>query len=670
MLVVPLKFHIKTYKVRHNVRRFAAGLLLLLLGYSNSAFAQQNCEQQKVDKAYQEILYFYFQQNFYQALTHIEVLESKCAQAFKTVTNPGVDPLLLKGGISLAYGLEEQAAEIFDNVLSQAADDKTQTQAWLLLGKAMFQKREDESAAKALSNITLDAANEHLDPLDKDEWIYMQSQLYAAQNADTKADPNASPNQATDSSYWLEELSGNSIYRQYVIYNKGLAQLQNGQIDSAIATLNTVGDENTGFFPDFFSGWFGPLRTEHDEELKALKDRANLTLGYAHLKNQQTLESLNAFKRVRLDSLDTNSAMLGYGWAAAQREEYQIAVSVWKQLQDMPYSNEFVMESFLASAYAYEQAFAPTQAIENLNKGLARYAREVRFLTQSLNQVDDNFFLELGKTDNWSEAIPEHLEEIMLSNDFRSQLGWLSETIQINQDFQQWQDRLDVFDAMLDERQQENRLRTEKLKNDNTLNKLSELVARRDRIQQQINQAKDDHQILASEEEIAWLTRLDRAVNRHEAIVQKRAELSQQALSESYAERLKRINGILIWKAAESHAGRQWQATKALAELDKIVLKTSAQQSLLQSALNRPPEYQEQRNRIANLREQLQTKVALNKQSQRALLGSLQSLFSRKLNAQLAQLQSYQIQAQLAIVRLNDKAYRKAQAEEQQGGRQ
>lgn len=635
--------------------------MLLASGLLFSAHAQQICSQNKVDKAYQEILYFYFQRDFYQALTKIDLLESSCANGFDMVSNPGVDPLLLKGGISLAYGLEQQAADIFDRVLQQSADQKTQIQAWLLLGKALFQKQNYQLASSALANITLDDADEYLDPLDKDEWIYMQSQLYTVNTDDRR--------QARDNSYWLESLTDESIYRQYVTYNKGLAQLQDGQSVAALATLNQVGKVNSSILPDIFGGWFGPLRTDNSEELAALQDRANLTLGYAYLKNQQTLESIQAFKRVRLDSIDTDSALLGYGWAAAQREEYQVAVSVWKQLQQMPYRNEFVMESFLASAFAYEQAFAPTQAIANLNLGLQRYAREVSFLKQSLQRVDDKFFLELGKNSSWADSIPEHLSDIMLSNEFRSQLNWLSESIEIEQSLKQWQTRLGTFDLMLDERQQENAVRVENLKDSRTLDKLSDLIARRDQLKSKLEQAKNDPLQLADEQQLGWLNRLDGAISRHQRIVEKKNQLSQVPLNDAYQQRLKRLQGILIWNASDQSSKRAWQGKKALSELDKMIIKTSAQQSLLQSALNRPPQYENQRNKISVLRRKLSEKLRVNQQAQDALLISLRKLFADKLNEQLTQLQSYQIQAQLAIVRLNDKAYRNALADEQQGGR-
>jgi hypothetical protein len=46
----------------------------------------------------------------------------------------------------------------------------------------------------------------------------------------------------------------------------------------------------------------------------------------------------------------------------------------------------------------------------------------------------------------------------------------------------------------------------------------------------------------------------------------------------------------------------------------------------------------------------------------------LHSAFNVEFEKQLAQLKDYQLQAQLALVRLNDGAFRKIQAEQRQGG--
>ncbi len=635
------------------------GIVLWLM---SPAYAIQKCQTVHVDKAYQEILYFYFQKDFYQALTHFEVLQQSCPNALKKISNPGVDPSLLKGGISLAYGLDEQAADIFQRILNQAAEPKTQVQAWLLLGQSLFQKQRYELAASVLNNITFDSADDYLEQAEKDQWIYLQSQLFHWQNASSNVSADALP---SGKQAWLNELSDDSIYHQYVMYNQGLAQLQSGQYEQAVGTLEQLGRQQTSFFNEWLGGWWSPLQTIDQTEIDALRDRANLTIGYAYLKNQQGIEALEAFDRVRLDSMDTDSAMLGYGWAAAQREEYQTALSAWQRLQKVPRSNEYVMESYLASAYAFEQAFAPTQAIDNLQRGLNRFARESQFLKNSLQQVNQDYFLTLAEKTDWSDAIPAHLSEVMLGNEFRNQMFLLQDSIQIQKQFARWQQRLDTFNLMLDERQQEAVVRAQALQDNALLEKLASYKALRDDFKAQLDSAKNQPRILLNEQEVKWQTRLSRAQTRHAQIALKRQALNQSSLKPSYAKRLKLIDGIMIWNAAEEYATRSWQAQKSLNQIDMLIAKTSAQQGILETRLNQPPKYNQQRAKISTLQQSLDNQKQRNASIQNRQLVALSQLFEEKLRQQLAQLGSYKLQAQLAIVRLNDKAFRKAQVDKQ-----
>ncbi|MBU2877242.1 hypothetical protein [Aliiglaciecola lipolytica] len=625
---------------------------------SGPVLSAQKCDTVLVDKAYQEILYFYFQHDFYQALTQFEILQQACPDSLSKITQPGVDPQLLKGGISLAYGLDDQAAEIFNQLLTKAATLETQTQAWFLLGKSLFEKQQYQAASTILNKINIDNADQYLQTQDKDQWLYMQSQLFNWQTSQ-------SITVARDNSYWLNELSDDSVFRQYVIYNQGLHQLQSNQYVQGIETLEQIGLSDSSFLDDLLGGWWSPLTVVDQTETDALRDRANLTIGYAHLKNQQALNALDAFNRVRLDSLDSDSALLGYGWAAAQREEYQIALSAWQRLQQQPRSNEYVMESYLASAYAFEQAFAPTQALDNLQRGLKRFALEKDFLRAHQQEIDDQYFIQLAKTKDWSLQIPAHLSSIMLSSAFRNKIAWLEESLTLQARFERWQQQLDTFSLMLDERQQEAQSRQQALKQNDLLSKLQQYQMLRDSLQAKLVQSSTEPKILAEQQELDWQARLERAQQRHKDVSDAWLTLNKKPLKPLYADRLKRLEGIMIWNASESYSKRRWQAQKLLNELDELIAQTAQQQAQLIARLNQTPEYPAQRQRIAQLQENLEVQQRRNQSIQSQQLASLNLLFVEQINQQIAQLESYELQAQLAVVRLNDKAYRKAEADKQ-----
>ena len=58
-------------------------------------------------------------------------------------------------------------------------------------------------------------------------------------------------------------------------------------------------------------------------ELLALKDRANLALGFAYLQANEPAKARVALERVRLNGPYSNKALLGTGWADAALGDYK-----------------------------------------------------------------------------------------------------------------------------------------------------------------------------------------------------------------------------------------------------------------------------------------------------------------------------------------------------------
>ena len=191
-----------------------------------------------------------------------------------------VEPELLKGGMSLAYGLDNQAADIFLRLLKNNTAPDVTAYSWLLLGKTYYQKRQFEDAAKAFQQITQEDAAEYFEVSTRDNWLYMQSQLHGFL---LDQEPSITNIQ------WLQQLSENSIYRHYVQYNQALALLQKGDNEQAISRLSTLAKSDKSLVRSWM-GWAEPIFSADEEqdieaERDAIRDRANLTLGYTLLQN-------------------------------------------------------------------------------------------------------------------------------------------------------------------------------------------------------------------------------------------------------------------------------------------------------------------------------------------------------------------------------------------------
>src|SRR6202012_3383510 len=84
----------------------------------------------------------------------------------------------------------------------------------------------------------------------------------------------------------------------FMRYNLGVALINDGRVGQGVNMLDRVG-----------------RLTPFDSEALALRDKANLTLGYHFLRTRQGGTAIPIFGRVRTTGPYSNRALLGLGWA-------------------------------------------------------------------------------------------------------------------------------------------------------------------------------------------------------------------------------------------------------------------------------------------------------------------------------------------------------------------
>jgi hypothetical protein len=652
-----------------------------LKGAQNPAQQPSHSNSVYLEKAYQQVLYEYYQGNFSLALTQMAILEQKFPNGLTQIpdflSGNQVEPELLKGGISLAYGLDNQAADIFLRLLKNNTAPDVTAYSWLLLGKTYYQKRQYSDAAQAFQQISQDSAQQFFEPSTRDNWLYMQSQLHGFLLEKGAA--------GTDIQ-WLQQLSDNSIYRDYVQYNQALALLKNDERQLAITRLSLLAN-NENSFVSRWMGWAEPIFSANDEqdvdaERDAIRDRANLTLGYTLLQNDEPHLAFRAFENIRTDGLDAEAALLGYGWAATKKNELQTALAIWQRLMFMPQNSEYTLEAYLASAYAYEKAFAPRQSLQVLQMGIQRFEKTLSNLTQAEQQVNQRqFILDLLPNTNKQLIVdddvnqsPNHngqpfkslkafnttqlFNSVAVSSEFRAGLSALAQSRDLQQQLQRWQQRMQQYHLMLDERQAERLKRAKQILQNCTFEQLPLLKTQRDALAQVIDTAKyqQDGQVFMSLESQQWLDRVKRSEKRLATIAQLKKQLGQPPLADSYTLRVERVAGRLLWQASEAYSSNQWQVQKALNQLDAEIAKAQQRQQQLLKQLASKPDFTEQRQRVDLLAKRINAKIAKSNGLQDALIGQLSGTFNQFIQTHKIKVRNYILQAQLAMVRLNDQA--------------
>jgi len=645
--------------------------------------AQQASQPSSVnlEKAYQQVLYEYYQGNFSLALTKMAVLEQKFPNGLLQIpdylSGHQVEPELLKGGLSLAYGLDNAASDIFLRLLKNNAAPDVTAYSWLLLGKTYYQKRQYSDAAKAFQKISQNNADEFFEPSTRDNWLYMQSQLHGFLLDQETGGADIQ---------WLEKLSDDSIYRHYVQYNEALALLQKGESQQAITRLSILANNENSFVRRWtgWTGWADPIFSVNEDqnveaERDAIRDRANLTLGYSLLQYGEPHDAFRAFENIRTDGLDSEAALLGYGWAAAKKNELQTALGIWQRLMQMPQNSEYTLEAYLASAYAYEKAFAPRQSLQVLQQGLDRFEKALAGLNQAEQQVNRRqFILDLlpnthkqqGESEDISTLLNQKGQQsntsqlfntVAVSSEFRSELSALGQIRNLLQQLQDWQQRMQQYHLMLDERQAEQVKRAKQILQNRTLEQLPQLKTQRDALAKVIDTAKhqQDGQVFMSLQSQQWLDRVKRSEKRLATIAQLKKQLGQTTLADSYQRRVERVAGRLVWQASEAYSANKWQAQKALNQLDDEITQAQQRQQNLLNQLAAKPDFTAQRLRVSTLAQRINGEITKSNDLQTVLISQLSDNFNQFIQAHKKKVNNYVLQAQLAMVRLSDQALQK-----------
>ena len=581
------------------------------------------------DLRYGVVLYDFFQDNYFSALTELMLGEQQ-----QDMPHHAEFAKLLRGGISLSYGMDEQARSIFDQLLTQHPKADVRDRAWFYLAKNYYERGDSTNAAAML-----DRGGDTLSESLLHERDYLRANI-ALRRGETIA-LNTS---ARDEKHF-------NPWQPYLLFNLGVLQSTQGKAQGASASFAQLAAL--------------PLV---DEEHKALRDRAFTASGYTYLGAQQPQQAVEAFRQVRLNSPFADKALLGYGWAAVQLENYELALQPWQELNQRSLLLPAVQEGLLALPYAYEKLNAPAQALEHYQRAEQLYVQEIARIDGAVNTLQKTSLLKLWLDEKAKEAwlsrheelpvTPQlpYLEHLLSLNAIQEVLKDMRDLDVLDQHLSEWRDRLVALDwaQALQFKRRQHALSDrpdEKLKV-----QLEQLQQRRDAIAQQLEQAQQSRDGLAlmDEKDIAIAKRLERVRQRIETLQQQGQDVS--GAREAY----RRYHGLLLWRAQENFSARNWTATKQLRELDTQLALSQIDKAAIANLVERAkaPE-QGERIRALDARLQATLKNIHNAQSQGDKV--LREHAIAELQQQRARLTVYLGRAKLAEARLLDKGTTEAQ---------
>jgi hypothetical protein len=618
--------HPLTHKMRLTAL-VAALCTCAMLGASAYGNARRNESQQVKDPHYGEVLFYFYQQQYFSAITNLLT-----AQQFQRINHHRDEAELLLGGMYLSYGLHIQAGEIFQRLIDAGAPPEIRDRAWFYLAKIRYQRGYLAEAGEAISRIH-DAL-----PGEMEE----ERQLLQAQLLMDRQDYR----QATEV---LARMHGQSVWAQYGRYNLGVALIKAGDSAAGTTLLEEVGSKPAA-----------------DEELKSLKDKANVAMGYAFLRDAAPARALARLEQVRLDGLLSNKALLGVGWAHSAQNQNEQSLVPWTELQKRNVIDSAVQESLLALPYALGRLGAYQQSLQQYETAIAVYTNEMARIDSSMTAIRSGKMVDaILQHDSANEMgwfwrmreVPDapesrYLIHLMAGQDFQEALKNYRDLRFLSQNLDYWTKNIGIYGDMLATRRLAYEKRLPQVLQDERSRNFSELPARRDRYAAELARIENTNDVmgLANDKEQQLLARLSKV----ESALKR---LSGHEDISTAQDKYRLLHGLLFWDVSSDYQPRLWQARKDLKALNRNLAETRARrEALMRAQVDAPRTFENFAARIVQLRGrimQLQSRV----QAMSSAHGHfLEELAVAELATQKERLAAYLTQARFAVAQMYDEA--------------
>jgi hypothetical protein len=585
------------------------------------------------DLDYGDVLFHFFQDDYFAALVRLEV-----AQQAGRVPDHAAEAELLAGGLYLSLGMQREAQRRFEQLLAgRQVPQSVSDRAWFYLARISFQRGDPAGAWQSLGRIH-GALPGKLEPERRLLAANVLMSLGRFQEAATS----------------LADWQDGSVWADYARFNLGVALVRAGDPARGEQLLAAVGTMDA-----------------RNEERMALRDRANLALGFALLQERQAEPAAAALRRVRLDGPFTNRALLGLGWAEADAARPQQALAPWLELRERPVVDAAVQESFLAVPYAYTRLAANGQAAEQYRNAVSAYAAESRRIDESIAAIRSGGFLDsvldampqgAGSPEvaSWFwqlSAAPDaphtrYLYPLLASHAFQEGLKDYRDLRIMQANLATWSGSLEALGAMVEAREAAARAVGPRKAQVLDAADLAASEQRRDELEARVAQiaATRDIAALATAEEAAQRSELD-------AMDARIAGLPPGEKRDALAERARLLRGTLAWQLDAGYKLRLSRLRTGLREVDAELAEARSRLALVEQASGDAPRSTDGfathvsalDARIARLKPRIDATAAAQEQV-------LADIAVRELQAQKARLASYATQAQFALAALYDGA--------------
>jgi tetratricopeptide (TPR) repeat protein len=504
------------------------------------------------DLYFGEALYRAYQGQFFDA---IQRLDTEIAQ-YRDLDEPELDTLhyhihnaeFSVGDFELNYRMHQRAGRAIKAVLEGAVDQAVRNEAAFRLARIHFQKDQLDDAQSALERIQGTLPVEIKNDLEL-----------------LRANVDMATGRPSDAVKVLQQLNSEESVSGFVAYNLGIALSWDDRTQEAIEQLDKA----------------GKLQPTDDVGL-AIRDKSNLVLGSMLFESGDLERAKQSLKRIRLDGLFSNQALLRAGWTDASTGQYERALVPWNILVEREPTDGAVQEAMLAVPHAYAGLNLYGNAAIMYERAVDQFSKQIERVDASIGSIREGRFLkalireESRQDETWVirlRSLPQapetyYLMELMASHDFQNAMHNYLDLEDLQSRLVTWQTSLDAFDDII------------KLRRENYEPLLPEVDARfqaldqriRLRLEQRRHVSERLKSMLTTPRPDYLATAEERLAGERIALIEKQLESNADS-PEAFAlrQRLERLRGALTFRIETEYPKRLSDAQAHLTELNTSI---------------------------------------------------------------------------------------------------
>ena len=620
--------------------------------------------QRASDTDYGMALYEYHQGDFFQALTRLNV-----AKAEGGISGHGDHPLLVEGGLMLAYGMTREAQTLFQTLLDESeVSNETRNQAWFYLGKVLWLEGDASASSEARHRVDGNLLK-NTNPALYQEWRYLEGQWLLGQGEAL----------ATDERFEeiLDDLPQDSPWIWYLRYNQALQLLGAGDRPAAMDGLSKLIEQAT------------PARAlppETAEELIALEQQARLTLGRLYMGQGNFEQAMAVLSAIPLDGMLSDQALSDYAVAASRLGRHGLALQALDRLQRRPLFTPWLQQGPYARAFTIEQMDQPKAALEAYRAAAGHYlALDERLADEQANLTEARLvealkFIREGEDDPRNEGNDEmpgaepslgestmltdtygrvqvrpkdfSLAEMLVDEPFQLALRDLHELYRLSDSLKRWRTQLRSFDTMLETRRSRREARIRETRQALSTLNADEWAAQQLEFRRTIEQALDEQD--AAFFMTAGQRELEQMLDGVEASLQ---DLPDDESTRKQRKTYERMRAYFDWRVVDDYGVNRWAAVSQLRELDKAMETFIGQRQLMEQEMLSDARLDEFSGRISRKREELDQISGMLDTSLNQTRQNLINLVDSELASQRREIAGYLRASRHAQARLADSLF-------------